>query len=207
MAKITKMQRQQARNLLRISRYNAAQKQRELSQDLATFDKSDAALRQAAGEELVKHDITSEGDRFSQARKLQQSARGVLAQGGAALAGSQLSGVTGMLGERQNADTAETLGTLGDNYRTTRAQLDQGLQSNVDARRDTITSAGYALGEIESGASSGLSNINPRLYKKPGKGKTNFGSKKVFDRWGKVVNKAPTRTGPFLTDADVRGGY
>ena len=205
--KVTPEQKRAARNLLSISKSNASSTRAQLKRGLSNYDMSDRQNTALAQIDFTKNAGQSDADRFAQAQKLQSSARGLFAESGNAMQSSQLGEVGNMLNRRNRQDQTEAVTTLGANQQAVQRTLDESINANILARRDLINNAAHALRGLESDYSAQLNNINPKLFKKPGKGKANFGSKRVADRFGKIKANTPTRVGYYTSDAAVRGGY
>lgn len=204
---ITPQQRQAALNLLGVSQYNSRSTQDQLNRILGSYDQSDRANAALAQTDFRKNANLSDADRFAQAQKLQSSARGLFADAGNALQGSQGKEVGTMLNRRNRQDQTEAVTTLRGNQQDVQRTKDESLQANVNARRDAINNAAFALRGLESDYAAQLNNINPKLYTKPGTGKAQFGSKATADRFGQIKNVNPTTIGYYTTDAQIRGGY
>lgn len=208
MAKLTADQRRQARNLLRISRYNAGSTKQQLQRQMWRYDTADEQNRMLADMQMDQNAEQSDADRFAQAQKLQSSAKGLFAESGNAMQGSQLGAVGNMLGRRNAQDSADSLTTLGANQQTVLNSLDESLNANVLARKEAADNAAFQLRNLESDLSAQLNTISPKLFRKPGRGRTNLGSKAMADRFSKIQQNTPSRAGYFVPDADVsRSGY
>jgi hypothetical protein len=199
MAKITAAQRRAAAQLLEIAKFNAGSTTTQLGRQLADYDVADKQNQGLADVQYEANSKQSAGDRFSQAKKLQSSTRGILGAAGNALQGSQLGSLAGAIRSRGDLDTGEVLGTLGQNQNTVRNALTESQNANVLARLDAINNASFGLRGIEADVAAQLTGIDPGLYKKPGS-KINLGSSKTgATRAGIKANKAQG-SGYFLPD-------
>jgi hypothetical protein len=206
MAKATAPQKKTASQLLEIAKFNAGNTKSQLNRALSTYDTADQTARAATDVKFIENSRQGAADRFSQQKKLQMSAKGILGAAGNAMQGSQMGGLAGMLRDRQDMDTGEVLGTLGQNQNAARSSLNETITANEAARRDAINTAAFGLGSIEADTAAQLSAINPSLYKKPGKGKgrIDLGSAATAARMGTVPTTKAQSSGYFLPSASVK---
>ena len=221
---ITAQQRRAAKNQIGVSKYNARSVKDELKAANRNFAQGDKQNRARAKVNMRNNSRTASGDRFAQLQKMQSATSGLMASAGNALQGGQAMNVANMLKQRNGMDNNETLRTLATNQNATIDALNESLNASALGRNSAAAAAARALRGLEADLAAQLNNINPKLYKAPGKGSTNLGSKKVSNRKAytpKLTSSvgyfttapatmsapAPQNTGSSYFDQLMRGGY
>jgi hypothetical protein len=194
--KPTAAQKKAANQLRGIAGFNATSTTDQLNRALGDFDLADRQNTALADVQHQANSKQSAADRFSQLKKLQSSTRGVLGAAGNAMQGSQTGSLIGMLTNRNDADTAEVLGTLAQNQNAVSNSLTESMNANVLSRRDAINNAIFGLRGIEADTAAQMSTINPDLYKAPGAG----GTAALIAKHGATAENRAKASGYFLPD-------
>jgi hypothetical protein len=189
-----------AGQLLEIGQYNAGSVTGQLDKALGDYDLADRQNQGLADVQFESNSKQTAADRFSQAKRLQSSTRGILSSAGNALQGSQMGSLAGMVRDRTDLDTGEALGTLTQNQNAVRNTLNESRNANTLARRDLITNAEFALRGLEADTAAQLATLDPKLYKKPGSG-VNLGSATTGARRNSIAENRALKSGYFLPDA------
>jgi hypothetical protein len=190
-----------ASQLKAISGFNAGSVTNQLNRALGDYDVADRQSESLANVQLEANSKKTASDRFSQAKRLQSSTRGILGAAGNALQGSQLGSLIGMLRDRNDLDSGEALSTLSDNQNAARAALTENKNATVLARRDAMTTAEMELRRLEGDLSAQLTSLNPDLYTAPGRGAANLGSATTAARRSTVAENRAAKSGYFLPEA------
>lgn len=198
---VTGEQKKSAASLAKIAKYNAQSTIGQLNQALADYDAADRQNASLAGTQFTQNSKQSAADRFSQAKKLQSSAKGILASAGNAMQGSQMGSLSGALAARQDLDTGEVLGTLGQNQQQVQNSLDESKNTNVLARRDAINNAVFGLRGISADTAAQLASIHGDLTKDPGSKDLDTGSAAVKARLKNIADNQATKVGYFMPDS------
>jgi hypothetical protein len=181
-----------------ISGFNAGSVKNQLTRSLEDYDLSDRQSQDLANLQFEGNSKQTASDRFSQAKRLQSSTRGILGAAGNALQGSQLGSIVGMIRDRNDLDTGEALGALTQNQNSVRHALAETKNASTLARRDAMNTAEMEIRRVEGDLAASLSNINPDLYVAPGSGAANLGSATTAARRGTVPENKTTKSGYFL---------
>jgi hypothetical protein len=191
-----------AAQLLEIARFNAGSVTGQLDKAFGDYDLADRQNQDLAGVQSEANSKQTAADRFSQAKKLQSSTRGILSSAGNALQGSQMGSLAGMVRDRTDLDTGEALGTLAQNQNAVQNSLTESRNATALARRDAATTAELELRRIEGDTAAQLTTLDPSLYKKPGS--LNLGSAAAGARRNTVAENRALKSGYFLPDAVPR---
>lgn len=184
-----------------VAAYNAQSTKDQVARALSNFALSDKQNTALADIELKQHSRQGAADRFSAAKKLQSSTKGILSSAGNGMQGSGLGNLLGMLRGRTDTDSGEVLGTLAQNQNATRRGLQDTLLASALSSRDAITNGVLGLRGIESSVSADRSNINPSLFIKPGTGAANLGSATMAKKLAQVKMPKATLSGYFMPEA------
>ena len=221
---VTSQQRTAAKNQGGISAFDAQTVKNDLKAANRNFAQGDKQNRARAKVNMRNNSRAASDDRFAQLQRMQASTSSLMAGAGNALQGGQAMNIANMLKQRNGMDNNESLSTLRANQNTVIDTLNESLNANALARNAAAAAAAREMRGIESAYAAQLNNINPKLYTKPGKGKANFGSKKVANRapytpkLKKTISyftdapatmsaPAPQSTGSSYFDQLMRGGY
>ena len=198
----TSVQKKAAEQQRGLGGFNAASTVQQLDRTLEDFNLADRQNKALADVQLEANSKQSAADRFSQAKKLQSSTKGILGAAGNALQGSQMGSLAGLIRDRTDLDTGEVLGTLAQNQAAVNNNQSETKNTNLLARRDAINTAAFGLRGIEADTAAALSNINPDLYASPES--INLGSTAIGDRRGWYPENVAKAAGYFLPEASKK---
>ena len=188
-AKVTEREKLAAKRQNAIAEYNAKSVKDQLDQQIANYDfanKQNKALRDV---QLKQNIRKSEADRFEAQRNLQNAALGLFGSMNQAMNGSTVGNAMRMLEDRNDAENNIYWQQLTDNNNAVRNAYNESYNQNQASKQDVIQNARKVLRDMQGDLSTNLSNINPKLYSKPGSNETITNIQNQVKKIGKGIKQ------------------
>ena len=195
-SEVTDREKKAAKRQNALATFNAKATQKQLKNQLATYDKADQQNRNLRDRELTQYARKSEVDRFQAQRNLQNAALSLFGSMNQAMNGSSVGNLMDMLSDRNDSDNVTYWNELQENRNQARNKYRESLNQNNASRLDAINSASKTVSDIMGDRSANLNNINPELYEKPS-------GNKALNKIQKQINAQRKKV--KLTDASASG--
>ena len=195
-SEVTDREKKAAKRQNALATFNAKATQKQLKNQLATYDKADQQNRNLRDRELTQYARKSEVDRFQAQRNLQNAALSLFGSMNQAMNGSSVGNLMDMLSNRNDSDNVTYWNELQENRNQARNKYRESLNQNNASRLDAINSASKTVSDIMGDRSANLNNINPELYEKPS-------GNKALNKIQKQINAQRKKV--KLTDASASG--
>lgn len=166
---VTDRERTAAEHQKEISSRNVKDVLHQLSRQLSNYDFADRQNRALADTQLKQNSRKNSEDRFEAQRDLQSSALGLMGSLGSGMNGSNTGNLMRMLESRNDKDNNTFWSQHQVNQDQVENNYNDSLNQNNVSRRDAMQNAEKSIRDIEADYASNLNNINPNLFKKPGR--------------------------------------